>query len=288
MNSIRTACLIACLAAGTSPAFAAQVIDADTLNRIADEGYNRGQVVTLAAHLTDRIGSRLTNSPGIRQAEKWSQEMFNSWGLSNVHAEGFPFGRGWSVEASHTRMVSPRSLMLRSMPLTWTPGTKGTVTAPIVVAPITHVRDLAEWKGKLKGKIVLTSLPDTPKDQVTAPFKRLDEAEIGKLNTYRLPTFDPDDSHDYIKRVNNAKEMDKFFAAEGAVTRVLELIGGAGNVGRRGAGAHVASRRRHPAWRRPHLQGGRNGFPAEHRAGCARLPPPGPPGQGRRSDAGNQ
>jgi carboxypeptidase Q len=220
MNSIRNACLIACMAAGSSSAMAAAGIDADTLNRIADEGYNRGQVVPLVAHLTDRIGSRLTNSPGIRQAEKWSQEKFSSWGLTNVHAEGFPFGRGWSVESSHSRMVAPRSLMLRSMPLTWTPATNGTVTAPIIVAPITHVRDLAEWKGKLKGKIVLTSLPDMPKDAVTAPFKRLEEGEIGKLNTYRQPSYDPDDGQEYVKRVNNAKAMDKFFAAEGAVALV--------------------------------------------------------------------
>lgn len=220
MKTIRTACLIAGIALGPTMAMAAQGIDADMINKIADEGLNRGQVVTLAAHLTDNIGSRMTNSPGMREAEKWSQGMFKSWGLTDVRAEGFPFGRGWSVESSHSRMVSPRSLMLHSIPQSWTPGTKGTVTAPIIVAPIAHPRDLAEWKGKLKGKIVLITLPEAQKDQTTAPFKRLDDGEIGKLNTYRQPYFDPDDAAEFGKRTAMAKEIDKFLAAEGAVAVV--------------------------------------------------------------------
>ena len=103
MKSIRNACLIACLAAGAQVAHAAATIDADTLNRIADEGFNRGQVVPLIEHLTDKIGPRLTNSPNIRDAEKWTQSMFKSWGLSDVRAEGFEFGRGWSVESWRER-----------------------------------------------------------------------------------------------------------------------------------------------------------------------------------------
>ena len=51
-------------------------MDANTINRIADEGYNHGQVVNLAEYLTDRIGGRMTNSPAMREAEKWSQQMF--------------------------------------------------------------------------------------------------------------------------------------------------------------------------------------------------------------------
>jgi carboxypeptidase Q len=220
MKTIRTACIIAGMALGPTMAHAAQGIDADTLNKIADEGYNRGHVVELAAHLTDRIGSRITNSPGMREAEKWSQGMFKSWGLTDVHAEPFLFGRGWSVEEAHSRMVTPRNLNLRSIPMAWSPGTKGALTAPVIVAPITHVRDLAEWKGKVKGKIVMLTLPEAQKDALTAPFKRLEEGEIGKLNTYRLPSYDPDDAQGFLKRTAQAKEIDRFFTAEGAVALV--------------------------------------------------------------------
>src|SRR6478609_5289004 len=90
-------------------------VDGNTINRIADEGYNRGQVVNLAEYLTDRIGGRMTNSPAMREAEKWSQSMFRSWGL-DVRTDAFEFGRGWWIESAHSRMVSPRPLELHSIP----------------------------------------------------------------------------------------------------------------------------------------------------------------------------
>ena len=52
-------------------------------------------------------------------------------------------------------MTSPRVIQLTAIPVAWTPPTNGTLTAPIVVAPIKQERDFATWKGKLAGKIVL-------------------------------------------------------------------------------------------------------------------------------------
>ncbi|MES2152810.1 MAG: M20/M25/M40 family metallo-hydrolase [Pseudomonadota bacterium] len=196
-------------------------MDADTINRIADAGYNHGQVAVLAGHLTDQIGGRLTNSPPMRQAEKWTQQMFRSWGLKDVHAEAFEFGRGWWIESAHSRMIAPRNLELRSIPIAWTPATQGPLTAQIIVAPIRHVRDLANWQGKVKGKIVLVSFPDAPKDETNASFKRLDDAELGKLNAYHQPKYEPDSEKDVIQRYyETAKELSRFMAAEGALALV--------------------------------------------------------------------
>src|SRR5262245_54308896 len=72
-------------------------VDPVTINRIVDEGLNRSELPQTAAYLTDRIGGRMTNSPQMRLAEKWTQQQFRAWGLQNVHAEGFEFGRGWSI-----------------------------------------------------------------------------------------------------------------------------------------------------------------------------------------------
>jgi carboxypeptidase Q len=94
--------------------------------------------------------------------------MFRNWGLKNVRAEGFDFGRGWWIESSSARMVAPRPLALTAIPVAWTPPPAAPSPAPIVVAPIRHVRDLAQYKGKLRGKIVLVSYPDAPKDDTTA------------------------------------------------------------------------------------------------------------------------
>ena len=231
MKSTRAAWLLPLVVLTAPYAHAQKSIDPGLINQIADEGYNHGQVVNLAAHLTDQIGARLTNSPSMRTAETWTQKMFTSWGLKDVHKEAFDFGRGWSIESAHTRMTAPRNLALRSIPVAWTPGTNGPLAAQIIVAPIRHPRDLAKWKGLVKGKIVLISYPDAPKDETGGAFKRLDDAELGKLAAYDQPFHDPDASRDMLMQwIENARETDRFMAAEGALALVKMSGRGAGLV----------------------------------------------------------
>ena len=200
-----------------APALAA---DPAAINRIADEGFNRSEVVETAAYMTDRIGARLTNSPGMREAERWTQQRFRDWGLSNVRAEGFDFGRGWWIESASVRMTAPRPLQLRSIPIAWTPATNGALSAPIVVAPMRKERDFAEWRGKLAGKIVLVSFPEEPKDATEAPFQRLDDADIKKLDVYQQPNNDPDALKPRIESRMFPRQLDAFLKAEGALAWV--------------------------------------------------------------------
>jgi hypothetical protein len=208
--------LLAC-ALVSAPALA---VDPSTINRIADEGFNRGQVVETAAHLTDQIGPRLTNSPGMRAAERWTQQRFREWGLSNVRADPFEFGRGWWIESSSVRMTAPRTATLRAIPIAWTPATAGAISAPIVVAPMRKERDFAEYRGKLAGKIVLVSFPEEPKDETEAPFKRLEDADIKKLDVYRQPNNDPDALKSGIEGRTFPRLVDAFLKAEGALALV--------------------------------------------------------------------
>ena len=112
------------------PALAAE--PADMTARIIDAGMNHGEIVETAQYLTDRIGARMTNSPQMRAAEAWTQAKYRGWGLANVHFEPFEFGRGWSIDAINVRMTAPRVLTLRAIPVAWTPGTGGPVTAAIL------------------------------------------------------------------------------------------------------------------------------------------------------------
>lgn len=190
------------------------------INRIADEGFNHSQVVDTAAYLADEIGGRMTNSPAMRKAEHWTQEKFKSWGLKEVRTEPFDFGRGWWIESSHTRMVSPRPIELKAIPLAWTPATNGALVAPIIVAPMANERDFADWKGKLAGKIVLVTWPAPPKDDGDAPFQRFNDAEIAKLDRYEQPTFDPEQRAVRLERFRFRPNLDAFLAQEGAVALV--------------------------------------------------------------------
>jgi carboxypeptidase Q len=191
-----------------------------TINRISDLGFNHSEVVNTAAYLADEIGGRMTNSPAMRKAERWTQDRFKSWGLKDVRAEAFDFGRGWWIESSHVRMIAPRPLELRAIPLAWTPATNGVLSAPVIVAPMISESDFPEWKGKLAGKIVLVTWPAPPKDDSEAPFQRLSDADIAKLDKYQQPTFDPADRKKRIERFRFRPNLDAFLAQEGAVALI--------------------------------------------------------------------
>jgi len=203
-----------------APATPSASIDPQTVNAIADQGFNHGEVVETAAYLADRIGGRMTNSPAMRKAEAWTQERFRAWGLANVRLQPFDFGRGWWIERASVRMVEPRPLELKAIPIAWTPPTDGPLTAPIVVAPLRSVRDFAAWRGKLKGKIVLTSLPTAAQDETRAPFARLSDADLARLDTYREPSFNPESAAQQAVRASFRKQLDAFLAQEGALAAV--------------------------------------------------------------------
>jgi len=196
---------------------AAPPVDSATLARISDEGFNHGEVAETAAYLADRIGGRMTNSPAMRRAEGWTQDKFRQWGLVNVHKEGFDFGRGWWIEAASARMTAPRPIMLRSIPVAWTPATNGPLSAPVIVAPMKREGDFAKWHGKLAGKIVLVTYPADPKDATTAQFERYDDAGIARLDSYQQPTFDPATIVRTLRRRQFAIKLDAFLKNEGAV-----------------------------------------------------------------------
>lgn len=209
--------LFLALGLGVATAFAVPPVDTVTLNKIADAGFNHGEVVETAAYLADQIGGRLTNSPSMRTAERWTQGKFKEWGLKNVHAEAFDFGRGWWIESANVRMIVPRPMQLRSIPIAWTPGTNGALNAPIIVAPIRTEKDFATWKGKLSGKIVLITWPEPPKDTAQPPFERLSDAQVRRMDTFEESSFDPELEQKALDRRLLSGKIDAFLTQEGAV-----------------------------------------------------------------------
>src|SRR5262249_46551184 len=177
-------------------AASAQAVDRTMINRIVDEGLNHSELPQTAEYLTDVIGGRMTNSPQMRAAEKWTQEKFHGWGLPKGYTEGYDFGRGWSIERIEVRMLTPRVPTLHAIPVAWTPSTPGTLKAPIVVAPMRRERDFDKWRGKLKGAIVLISKPGEGSEPDQAPFHRLTDEEISKQDIYQQPT----QAHEQLER----------------------------------------------------------------------------------------
>ncbi len=161
---------------------ATEKIDLDAVYRIKDEGLQRSKVMEVESYLTDVYGPRLTGSPNIKEAADWAQKTMKEWGLANVHVETWPFGRGWQNQRFAAMAVTPRAYPLIAFPKAWSPGTHGPVSGEAVLAPIQNDRDLDAWRGKLRGKFVLT----TPMRQVAARFEplghRLTDAELDNLS----------------------------------------------------------------------------------------------------------
>jgi carboxypeptidase Q len=146
--------------------------DLAAVGRIKAEAFENSQVMETAEYLSDRYGPRLTASPEWREAADWAVKRLQSYGLENVHLEkwGAP-GRGWSLKKASVEMLEPRYSSLVAAPLAWSDVTHGIETGDAVLAlygsgrrvPDPKKRQdeldkfIADWKGKLKGKIVLLS-----------------------------------------------------------------------------------------------------------------------------------
>src|ERR1051325_8663158 len=135
----------------------------------------------IASYLSDVYGPRLAGSPEIKEATDWTVKKLKSWGLSNVHTEAWNFGRGWHNERVFAMALTPRAYPLIAYPKAWTPGTNGAVTGEAVIAVITQEKDFDTFRGKLRGKFVMS----VPMRDVNAHFtpdgRRYSDAELADL-----------------------------------------------------------------------------------------------------------
>jgi carboxypeptidase Q len=155
-------------------------VDLAVLHRIKTEAFaGRSKVMDTAFYLTDVYGPRLTGSPSAKQAGDWAVKTLSDWGLANVHMEQWAFaGAGWSCSRFVAMMEEPEFQPIIGFAQPWSLGTNGAVTGEAVLAVISSAADLDQYKGKLKGKIVLTATPHAS-EMVVAPYThRLTDAEL--------------------------------------------------------------------------------------------------------------
>jgi carboxypeptidase Q len=148
--------LVTCGITATLLAQSREKLDYPTLSAIKAEGLQRSQVMDHIWWLSEVYGPRVTGTPAIKQASAWAMKKFQEWGLANVHEEPWSFGKGWSLVRYSAHLVEPQIEPLIGYPKAWTPGTPGKVTAEVVYAPVQSEADFEKYRGKLRGKIVLT------------------------------------------------------------------------------------------------------------------------------------
>lgn len=135
-------------------------VDLGVLHRIKTEAFGQNsRVMDTVFYLTDVYGPRLTGSPNIKDAGNWTVKKMQEWGLSGAKMEAWgPFGRGWSATHFSAMMKEPEFQPIIGFQQPWSPGTEGAVSGQAVLAVINGPDDLEKWKGKLKGKIVLSAV----------------------------------------------------------------------------------------------------------------------------------
>lgn len=110
-------------------------------------------------YLADRIGPRLTGSPQLDLASKWTQDRFKEAGLTNAHLEAWQIANTWTRGPATARVTSPVEQTLTVATAGWSPGTNGPVHGPVVGLAVTTEEELQQYKGKLNGAIVLLGKP---------------------------------------------------------------------------------------------------------------------------------
>lgn len=153
----------------------------DPIVRIKDEGMNRSQVMTTLSYLSDVIGPRLTGSPNMKRSNEWTRDQLTKWGLQNAHLEAWgPFGRSWELKEFSAQVIAPQAIPLIAFPKAWSPGVN-IPSGEVVYVDAKDENDLQRFKGKLRGKIVLTSSLREVKAHFDALGKRLSEKELLEL-----------------------------------------------------------------------------------------------------------
>ncbi len=209
----------------------------DPIAKIRDEGMNRSQVMQTLSYLTDVIGPRLTASPQMRRANDWTRDTLTKWGLQNANVESWgTFGRGWSLKRFSAQVVEPQGFPLIAYPKAWSPGTNGPVAAEVVYFDAKDEADLARFKGKLKGKIVLTAPMREVKALFAAPGTRRDEKNLLALANAPMPRAGGgrggagNRNPEFLAAQKFAAAKNQFFVDEGAAVLVDPGRGDGGTI----------------------------------------------------------
>ncbi len=201
-------------------------VDLDVVTQIRQEGFRNSQVMQIMGELTDRIGPRVTGSPNMKKANEWTRDKLTEWGLTNAHLEGYDFGRGWAEEFTSVRMTSPDTTMLFAIPKAWTPGTNGAIKGKVVKIKINSSDDLAKYRGKLAGLIVMTTEPKELKPHTEPEASRYTDQRLQEIAQYGIPGtsgrmgMGGPNREEFLKLMQLRREMGKFFEQE----KVLAVI----------------------------------------------------------------
>lgn len=233
----RTLTAIAALTLVASPATTQEPVHWDVVDRIRSEGFENSRVMEYAGYLTDVIGPRLTGSPNMREAQDWVMARMTELGLSGIEKE--PWGDetvGWELQRVSVHMIAPDYQMVMAYPFALTPGTEGPVVTRAVNAVIQTPEDLARYRGRLGGAIVLATPPMPTSPRFVQDAFRHTEESLGVFETegsdllIRRHARGQLDQRTFRRQDMSEADVEQFYESEGVAVVLKASIGGDGTV----------------------------------------------------------
>jgi hypothetical protein len=217
----------------------------DPIAKIKEEGLNHSQVMKTLSYLTDVIGPRVTGTPALKRANEWTRDEMTHNGLVNAHLEAWgPFGRGWTLKHFEANTVAPQVRPLEAYPKCWSPDVE-VKDADVVHIDAKTAADLEQYKGKLKGKVVLAGPAVEVKPHLTPEGTRRDEKNLLDLanadaNAMRRGRTESPEMRSNMRQAFFRTQRRVFFQQEG-VALLLEAsrAGDGGNIFVQQASANI-------------------------------------------------
>jgi Zn-dependent M28 family amino/carboxypeptidase len=193
---------------------------------------DQGDLKANLQYLADHIGPRLTGSLQLDQASHWTMERFKELGLANAKLEPWTIANSWTRGPATGQIISPTRHVLTLETAGWSAGTKGALRGPVIGIAAEKPEDLQQYKGKLKGAIVIVGRPV----EMVSPGNPLMTPWGENTVPVALPKADASKPYGSAASRNLRQAQTKFFAEEGvgAVLRGSEKWYGLLNMGTAG------------------------------------------------------
>ncbi len=183
---IKLGCLVAL--AFPMASHAQETVDQAMMQKIRTEGLQNSKVMDIAFNLTDKSGSRLTNSAGYTRAANYAKDALTNWGVAKATIEPWgEFGKGWDLEKMYFAMTAPYYKPLLAWPKSWTAGTNRLNNATIIVVDAKDSVTLLNYKGQLKGKIIILDQENKYKQSFKADAERYTDEALAAMEAAPAP-----------------------------------------------------------------------------------------------------
>ena len=211
--------------------------DLSVITKIKQEATDNSRVMELTYQLTDVNGPRLTGSPGCRAAENWTRKTLEDWGMSNVALESWgTFGKSWENKRTYVAMSSPYYQELIGIAKPWTGSTDGQVSGVPILIKIDNEEDMEEYRGKLKGKIIIVDSDPSDDPNFEADASRYTDEELedeyknSLIGDGNWHNYTPEQIARYRKRRKLRRKLTPFYKDEGVSLILSKRRGDMGTV----------------------------------------------------------